>query len=139
MSISISQTDNVGITVESDPSAIKLTAYSSIAEALTNNPSTIKVHSAVNSQIAQCTSSVFGIQAVNWISYTSGTGAASGGGVGQYSTRTLTAPNALTAGYAGIGELFGWNGAAVVTFDKPIVISARFYTCLLYTSDAADE
>lgn len=117
------------MTVESDPLAIKLTAYSSIAEALTNNPSPIKVHSAVNSQIAQCTSSVFGVQAVNWNSYTSGAGATTGSGVSFYSTRTLTAPSSLTAGYSGIAALFGWNGnAANINFDRPIVISARIYT-----------
>ena len=144
MSISISQTDNVGITVESDPLALKIAnnlsdltnsgtartnlslTYSSIGEALTNSPSSLRIHSAINDQIAQCTNSVFATHAVNWNAYTSGTGATAGG-VSFYTTRTLTAPNALTAGYTGIATLLGWNGIAVINFDRPIIISARFY------------
>lgn len=155
MSISITQPDNVGITVESDPLALKIAsnlsdlvsaptartnlglgatataAYSTIADVLSITPSTTLVNSAFNSQITQCTNSVFATQAVNWNSYTSGTGASSGGGVSFYTTRTLTAPNALTAGYSGIAQLLGWNGVSASTnFDKPIVISARFYSSI---------
>lgn len=145
MSISISQTDNVGLTVESDPLALKKASnlsdltdstaartnlslsYSSIAEAFTNNPSPIRVHSAINDQIAQCTSSVFTHAIQNWNAVTSGGGNAFTSA--WLSRRDFVAPLALTAGYAGAYALFWANAAsAFVSFNKPIVFSGRFYS-----------
>lgn len=146
MSISISQTDNVGLTVESDPLALKkannLSDLVSTATARTNlgvpytstadkiiGTSTSTVLSPLTASLP--TSSMWGsISYANLFSYISGTGASvtPGGASVSACSISLQSPNASTVGYASriLGMYYGNSSSGFkVNWAKQMGFSVR--------------
>jgi len=116
MSVSISQTDNVGLTVESDPLALKIASNLSDLASSPTARTNLGVPYATEAQLLAATSSSTVISPSNYIlaglttniwspGVTNLGGSSSGTGANVNSGVTvlkgdLIAPNALTAGYA---------------------------------------
>jgi len=148
MSISISQTDNVGLTVESDPLALKtasnLSDLASAPTARTNlgvpyatdaeviaSTSTSTVISPKGYRVAGLTTNIWAA-GLGMSALSSGTGANTGSGVSVL-VGNLIAPNAFIAGYAARGFTHHYVSNSInagYNFALPSGHSVRLYTGL---------
>jgi hypothetical protein len=125
MSISISQTDNVGLTVESDPLALKIASnLSDLASAQTS-----RVNLLGNTTF-------FRISALGSVGATSGTGSAASALVGGFNTRSPTTAvgyGILSFALAYHSRGSGSNFTAPLPWNKRFVATFRFHPRTLGT------
>jgi hypothetical protein len=147
MSISISQTDNVGITVESDPLALKIASnlsdlasaptartnlgvpYSTDAQAIAGTSASAIIHPA-DYRVAGLTTNIWAPGYVNMVGATSGAGATTGATVTALSG-AITGPNAGVAGYATRGFYLHYPSNGIATgynFGTPSGHATKFYS-----------